>query len=167
MGQNKKSNQGFVGRIWLSCSLEQKVRYIAGSAAIVVILSIAANLLVAGFGMKGFHTVLKNNSHALSFWSAMSGESSAFVALVRDRTEENQKRFHEACLKSEAALITIRSGRSHMPGPGPFSICMKTMPGKGTGSWTWRRTMRGTWTGCIPSTASRDIWKTMQDAWNR
>ena len=44
MGQNKKSNQGFVGRIWLSCSLEQKVRYIAGSAAIVVILSIAANL---------------------------------------------------------------------------------------------------------------------------
>ena len=96
MGQNKKSNQGFVGRIWLSCSLEQKVRYIAGSAAIVVILSIAANLLVAGFGMKGFHTVLENNSHALSFWSAMSGESSAFVALVRDRTEENQKRFHEA-----------------------------------------------------------------------
>ena len=74
MGQNKKSNQGFVGRIWLSCSLEQKVRYIAGSAAIVVILSIAANLLVAGFGMKGFHTVLENNSHALSFWSAMSGE---------------------------------------------------------------------------------------------
>ena len=73
MGQNKKSNQGFVGRIWLSCSLEQKVRYIAGSAAIVVILSIAANLLVAGFGMKGFHTVLENNSHALSFWSAMSG----------------------------------------------------------------------------------------------
>ena len=104
MGQNKKNDQGFLGRIWLSCSLEQKVRYIAGSAAIVVILSIAANLLVAGFGMKGFHTVLKNNSHALSFWSAMSGESSAFVALVRDRTEENQKRFHEACLKSEAAL---------------------------------------------------------------
>ena len=86
MGQNKKSNQGFVGRIWLSCSLERKVRYIAGSAAIVVILSIGANILVAGFGMKGFNTVLQNNSQALSFWSAMSGESSAFVTLVRDRS---------------------------------------------------------------------------------
>ena len=87
--------------------------------------------------MKGFHTVLENNSHALSFWSAMSGESSAFVALVRDRTEENQKRFHEACLKSEAALKGLsfdynKIGAVLMPGPGPFSICMKTMPGKGT-----------------------------------
>ena len=53
MGQNKKSNQGFVGRIWLSCSLEQKVRYIAGSAAIVVILSIAANLLVGRLWHEG------------------------------------------------------------------------------------------------------------------
>lgn len=75
--QKGNDRQSFFGRLWLSCSLEKKVRCISGSAAAVVILSIAANVLVAGYGMKGFSSVLRNNSQTLSFWSAMSEESSA------------------------------------------------------------------------------------------
>ena len=83
--------------IWLSCSLEQKVRYVAGSAAAVVILSIAANVLVAGFGMKGFSDLLSSNSRTLSFWSAMEKETAAFDAYVRERTEENGRKYEAAC----------------------------------------------------------------------
>ena len=53
-GHGKGKSPGYFGRMWLSCSLEQKVRYISRSAAAVVILSIAANILVAGFGMREF-----------------------------------------------------------------------------------------------------------------
>lgn len=107
MRQRKKDGPGYFGRLWLSCSLEKKLRYISGSAAAVVILSIAANILVAGFGMKGFSSVLKNNSQTLSFWSAMSEESSAFVSLVREKTGENEARYEAACLKSEEALRAL------------------------------------------------------------
>lgn len=105
--QKGNDRQGFFGRLWLSCSLEKKVRCISGSAAAVVILSIAANVLVAGYGMKGFSSVLRNNSQTLSFWSAMSEESSAFVTLVRDRNQENEERFASACIKSQEALQAL------------------------------------------------------------
>lgn len=89
---------------WLAFSLEQKVRLIALSAAAVVILSIAANLLVAGFGMRGFNAVLKSNSRTLSFWSAMDNESAVFVSYVRERTGENQERYEAARGETERAL---------------------------------------------------------------
>ena len=48
--------------IWMSCSLERKVRWITISTAAVVILSITAVMLVAGYGMKGFGDLLMGNS---------------------------------------------------------------------------------------------------------
>lgn len=103
-GYKKQGEPGYFGKRWLSLSLEQKVRFLSVSAAAVVLLSIAANILVAGYGMRGFSSVLKNNSQALSFWSAMSGESGAFLALVREDTKENQERFEAARQNAEAAL---------------------------------------------------------------
>ena len=90
--------------IWLCCSLEQKVRCITVSAAAVVILSIAAVVLVAGFGMKEFGDLLKGNSKSLAFWSAMEEESSAFRNYVDDRSRENRDRYENACAKAVSAM---------------------------------------------------------------
>ena len=58
--------EGRLGRklhgIWMSCSLERKVRWITISTAAVVILSITAVMLIAGYGMKGFGDLLMGNS---------------------------------------------------------------------------------------------------------
>lgn len=106
-GHGKGKSPGYFGRMWLSCSLEQKVRYISRSAAAVVILSIAANILVAGFGMREFSSVLRNNSQTLSFWSAMSEESNAFVSLVNDGNEENRMKFETARNGAVSALRSL------------------------------------------------------------
>lgn len=110
--------------IWLSCSLEQKVRCITVSAAAVVILSIAAVVLVAGFGMKEFGDLLKGNSQSLEFWAAMEEESSAFRSYVGDRSQENRNRYGKACQSAAAAMKAL-----------PFDY-MKTGAGRYGATWS-------------------------------
>lgn len=93
--------------IWMSCSLERKVRCITISAAAVVILSIAAVVLVAGFGMKGFGDLLMGNSKSLAFWSAMEDETSAFRSYVGERTQENRERLEEASARAVQAMKAL------------------------------------------------------------
>ena len=68
---------------WGSLSLQKKINYITASGAAVIILSIVANFMVAGFGMRGFSSVLRNNSQSLAFWSAMENEKNAFASYIR------------------------------------------------------------------------------------
>lgn len=105
-GHGKGKNPGRFSRMWLSCSLEQEVCYVSRSTAAVVILSIAVNILVTGFGMREFSSVLRNNSQILSFWSAMSEESNAFVSLVNDGNEENRVKFETT---RNGAMSALRS----------------------------------------------------------
>ena len=78
--------------IWMSCSLERKVRWITISTAAVVILSITAVMLIAGYGMKGFGDLLMGNSRSLAFWSAMDAESSSFQYYAGDRSPEKDRK---------------------------------------------------------------------------
>ncbi len=98
---------GGLRSIWLSFSLERKMRFLAGSAAAVVVLSIAANILVAGYGMKGFSSVLESNSRTLEFWSAMDRETSEFMAYARDGSQENLRLLETACARTEAAIEAL------------------------------------------------------------
>lgn len=93
-----------MGRTWMSMPLERKVKSISTWAAVIVILSIAANVMVAGYGMKSFSSILKSNSQSLAFWSAMDEESLAFRCYVEDETEENYRRLQNACLGSKRRL---------------------------------------------------------------
>lgn len=95
---------GILRRKWLSFSLEGKLRFLAVSAAAVVSLSILANVLVAGYGMKGFSSVLESNSQTLAFWSAMDEESNEFMTYTRERSETNRLLLDAACARTEAAL---------------------------------------------------------------
>lgn len=92
---------------WLNLKLEQKVRWIAVCAAVVVLLSVAANVLVTGFGMRGFGSILGNNSKSLAFWSAMEQESAAFERYVMDRSEEKWNRYEEACARTREELAEL------------------------------------------------------------
>ena len=93
--------------IWMSCSLERKVRWITISAAAVVILSITAVMLVAGYGMKGFGDLLMGNSRSLAFWSAMDAESSSFQYYAGDRTPENREKYEMSCARTRSALKSL------------------------------------------------------------
>ena len=93
--------------IWMSCSLERKVRWITISTAAVVILSITAVMLVAGYGMKGFGDLLMGNSRSLAFWSAMDAESSYFQYYAGDRTPENREKYEMSCARTRSALKSL------------------------------------------------------------
>ena len=93
--------------IWMSCSLERKVRWITISTAAVVILSITAVMLVAGYGMKGFGDLLMGNSRSLAFWSAMDAESSSFQYYAGDRTPENRENYEMSCARTRSALKSL------------------------------------------------------------
>ena len=93
--------------IWMSCSLERKVRWITISTAAVVILSITAVMLVAGYGMKGFGDLLMGNSRSLAFWSAMDAESSSFQYYAGDRTPENRVKYEMSCARTRSALKSL------------------------------------------------------------
>ena len=93
--------------IWMSCSLERKVRWITIYTAAVVILSITAVMLVAGYGMKGFGDLLMGNSRSLAFWSAMDAESSSFQYYAGDRTPENREKYEMSCARTRSALKSL------------------------------------------------------------
>ena len=93
--------------IWMSCSLERKVRWITISTAAVVILSITSVMLVAGYGMKGFGDLLMGNSRSLAFWSAMDAESSSFQYYAGDRTPENREKYEMSCARTRSALKSL------------------------------------------------------------
>ena len=93
--------------IWMSCSLERKVRWITISTAAVVILSITAVMLIAGYGMKGFGDLLMGNSRSLAFWSAMDAESSSFQYYAGDRTPENREKYEMSCARTRSALKSL------------------------------------------------------------
>ena len=93
--------------IWMSCSLERKVRWSTISTAAVVILSITAVMLVAGYGMKGFGDLLMGNSRSLAFWSAMDAESSSFQYYAGDRTPENREKYEMSCARTRSALKSL------------------------------------------------------------
>ena len=103
--------EGRLGRklhgIWMSCSLERKVRWITISTAAVVILSITAVMLVAGYGMKGFGDLLMGNSRSLAFWSAMDAESSSFQYYAGDRSPENREKYEMSCARTRSALKSL------------------------------------------------------------
>ena len=93
--------------IWMSCSLERKVRWITISTAAVVILSITAVMLIAGYGMKGFGDLLMGNSRSLAFWSAMDAESSSFQYYAGDRSPENREKYEMSCARTRSALKSL------------------------------------------------------------
>ena len=93
--------------IWMSCSLERKVRWITISTAAGVILSITAVMLVAGYGMKGFGDLLMGNSRSLAFWSAMDAESSSFQYYAGDRSPENREKYEMSCARTRSALKSL------------------------------------------------------------
>ena len=93
--------------IWMSCSLERKVRWITISTAAVVILSITAVMLIAGYGMKGFGDLLMGNSRSLAFWSAMDAESSSFQYYAGDRSPENREKYELSCARTRSALKSL------------------------------------------------------------
>lgn len=103
-GAGRSYTPGGLRSLWLSFSLERKMRFLAGTAAAVVVLSIAANVLVAGYGMRGFSSVLESNSRTSAFWSAMDRETNAFMDYTRDPSEENVSLLRSACVGTESAV---------------------------------------------------------------
>ena len=89
---------------WGTLSLQKKVNYMTASGAAVIILSILANFMVAGFGMRGFSSVLRNNSQSLAYWSAMEKEKNAFTSYLRDETEDSRHAYQKACQDTKKAV---------------------------------------------------------------
>ena len=73
----------------------------------MVILSITAVMLIAGYGMKGFGDLLMGNSRSLAFWSAMDAESSSFQYYAGDRSPENREKYEMSCVRTRSALKSL------------------------------------------------------------
>ncbi len=89
---------------WGTLSLQKKINYITASGAAVIILSILANFMVAGFGMRGFSSVLRSNSQSLAFWSAMENEKNAFASYIREETKDSHDAYETACQNTKKAV---------------------------------------------------------------
>ena len=92
---------------WKNRSLEQKVRWLGICTAAVVILSLAAVMSVAGYGMKGMGDLLQGNSQSLSFWSAMDREQETFKRYAEERTPENKAEYEAAVKRTGASLGSL------------------------------------------------------------
>lgn len=88
-------------------SLKQKMRWIAGLAAAVVVLSIAGNLAVSSFGLLGFEQILDNNSRGLKLWQAAGEEKRTFDAYVNDHTQEAMAAYEEARDRTAQAVAEL------------------------------------------------------------
>ena len=99
---------------WFRLPLQEKLKYLTFSAGAVVFLSIAANMLVAFFGLGGFGSILKDNSQSLAFWTSMDEESAAFDKYIQERSDESP-------------LNTGILEKNGMPGHGHCAIFMKIM----------------------------------------
>ena len=80
---------------WFHLPLQEKLRYLTFCAGAVVFLSIAANMLVAFFGLGGFGNILKDNSQSLAFWTAMDEESASFDKYIQERSAESLDQLKE------------------------------------------------------------------------
>ncbi|MBE5977148.1 MAG: sensor histidine kinase [Paenibacillaceae bacterium] len=98
----KKTNR--LRWFWGTLSLQKKINYITASGAAVIILSILANFMVAGFGMRGFSSVLRSNSQSLAFWSAMENEKNAFASYIREETKDSRDVYEKACQDTKKAV---------------------------------------------------------------
>ena len=82
---------------WFCLPLQEKLKYLTFSVGAVVFLSIAANMLVAFFGLGGFGNILKSNSRSLAFWTAMDEESAAFDRFIQGADKRNQTGMGKKC----------------------------------------------------------------------
>ena len=73
---------------WFCLPLQEKLKYLTFSVGAVVFLSIAANMLVAFFGLGGFGNILKSNSRSLAFWTAMDKKAQRLTGLSRSRQKK-------------------------------------------------------------------------------
>ena len=84
--------------------LTEKLKYLTFSVGAVVFLSIAANMLVAFFGLGGFGNILKSNSRSLAFWTAMDEESAAFDRFIQEQTKETRQEWEKSAKHTELML---------------------------------------------------------------
>ena len=111
---------------WFCLPLQEKLKYLTFSVGAVVFLSIAANMLVAFFGLGGFGNILKSNSRSLAFWTAMDEESAAFDRFIQEQTKETRQEWEKSAKHTE--LINIkRSEKNGMQELGPCITFMKIM----------------------------------------
>ena len=76
---------------WFRLPLQEKLKYLTFSAGVVVFLSIAANMLVAFFGLGRIWKYFKDNSQSLAFWTSMDEESAAFDKYIQERSDETRQ----------------------------------------------------------------------------
>ena len=89
---------------WFCLPLQEKLKYLTFSVGAVVFLSIAANMLVAFFGLGGFGNILKSNSRSLAFWTAMDEESAAFDRFIQEQTKETRQEWEKSAKHTELML---------------------------------------------------------------
>ena len=89
---------------WFRLPLQEKLKYLTFSAGAVVFLSIAANMLVAFFGLGGFGSILKDNSQSLAFWTSMDEESAAFDKYIQERSDESLETLKESTKHTKGLL---------------------------------------------------------------
>ena len=92
---------------WFRLPLQEKLKYLTFSAGAVVFLSIAANMLVAFFGLGGFGSILKDNSQSLAFWTSMDEESAAFDKYIQERSDESLETLKESTKHTKRLLSEL------------------------------------------------------------
>lgn len=90
---------------WFRLPLQEKLKYLTFSAGAVVFLSIAANMLVAFFGLGGFGSILKDNSQSLAFWTSMDeGKRQLLINISRMRSDESLETLKESTKHTKGLL---------------------------------------------------------------
>lgn len=98
---------GYIKNLWLRISLKKKLGTFSIIVILVMGLSIAFNVLVMNFSLNSFNIILNDNSQCYDVQEAMGREAAAFGEYIRERTQENEEEFRQACLKTGQTINAL------------------------------------------------------------
>ncbi|MDO5551895.1 MAG: sensor histidine kinase [Lachnospiraceae bacterium] len=104
MKKRKEMRIGDIRACWFSLSLSRKLQVLSRCSVVIILLSVATYILIIGWGMGVFDSILMEDSRTMEFWSAMEEEGKAFESYMHGENAESGERYREAVRQTEAAL---------------------------------------------------------------
>lgn len=92
---------------WLKISLKKKLSLFSILIILVMGLSVLFNIQIVNFSLGSVYTILNDNFKCHEFQEALELEIEAFERLVKERSQENQELFSEACARTQQCIRAL------------------------------------------------------------
>ena len=96
-----------INAIWKKLSLRKKMTLLILAIIIIAGISIGLILTIINMALSEFQKITQDNMICYELQNVLEEEENAFKLYMRERSEENKKRFEDACQKSEKFILNL------------------------------------------------------------